>query len=62
MGFYLVTVGASNVALCDLSLDSFEILCFTDERFTEIEVLIFSVVELQSEWITLTTIDTWVIR
>jgi hypothetical protein len=57
-----VAVGASNIALRDLSLYGFEILCFTYERFTEIEVLIFSVIELQSEWITFVTIDTRVIR
>jgi hypothetical protein len=57
-----VAVGASNIALCDLSLYGFEILCFTYERFTEIEVLIFSVIELQSEWITFVTIDTRITR
>jgi hypothetical protein len=57
-----VAVSASDIALCDLSLDSFKILCFTNERFTEIEVLVVSVIEGESHRVTFTAIDTCVIE
>jgi hypothetical protein len=57
-----VAISASDIALCDLSLDSFEILCFTNERFTKIEVLIVSVIEGESHRVTFTAIDTCVIE
>jgi hypothetical protein len=57
-----VAISASDIALCDLLLDSFEILCFTDKGFTEIKVLVVSVIEGESHRVTFTAIDTCVIE
>jgi hypothetical protein len=48
VGFHPVAISASDIALCDLGLHDVDVLCFTDKRLTDVEVLVTSVVEFKS--------------
>ena len=62
MSLHSVAISASDITLCDLRLDDLDAFCFTDKRLTDVEVLVTSVVEFESQRVCLTTVDTWITR